>query len=74
VVYLCRHELATYVELRISVNVGNYPLLLGFFPLIGLLMGLWVGAVANGHLTPSNDGPPRPPGCAPAPGPASRRP
>ena len=64
---------AAYIrELTASVRIGNYGLTLLFFPVIGLLMGLWAGAAATQYGPDLGGGPPRPPGYTPAPDPAGQ--
>jgi hypothetical protein len=65
---------ATYLnELNASVRVGAYSLILVIFPIIGLLMGLGGGAVAEQPGPELGGGPPRPPGRQPVPKAGSSR-
>jgi hypothetical protein len=45
---------AYFRELTASARIGHYGLILLFFPVIGLLMGSWAGAVTNHGLTPGH--------------------
>ena len=46
---------AYYRELTASVSIGNYGLMLLFFPVIGLLIGLWAGAAPDRGLAAGNE-------------------
>jgi hypothetical protein len=52
-------------ELTASVRAGHYDLILGFFPVIGLFMGLCAGTAAEQPGPELGGGPPRPPGYVP---------
>jgi hypothetical protein len=60
-------------ELTASVRVGHYGLILLFFPVIGLFMGLCAGVAIEQPGPALGGGPPRPPGYEPTPDRVSAR-